>query len=118
MKRLLTAEVLLLALLASTAAAYAVGVATADDTRAVAAVVVGSVADTRPCVTRGEHRQIKFGMPKAKVHRIFDFNGVRFDRIPRCRLYRWCNGDYYTAIIYHKRKPARVKSILVWERSA
>jgi hypothetical protein len=34
-------------------------------------------ADTRPCVTRGEYRQVKQGMTKIRVHAIFDTAGKR-----------------------------------------
>jgi hypothetical protein len=33
--------------------------------------------DTRPCVTRGEYRQVTKGMTKIRVHAIFDTGGKR-----------------------------------------
>ncbi len=36
-----------------------------------------SESDTRPCVTRGEYRQVTKGMAKDRVHSIFDTSGKR-----------------------------------------
>lgn len=38
---------------------------------------VAAEADTRPCVTRGEYRQVAKGMTKSRVHGIFDTDGKR-----------------------------------------
>lgn len=38
---------------------------------------VAGEADTRPCVTRGEYRQVSKGMTKLRVHAIFDTGGKR-----------------------------------------
>lgn len=97
---LLRFEILILAAVAVTAFSMAAGTSHAE------------AANTRPCVTSGEHKQIRFDMPKRKVHRIFDFNGVTSNLWPRTRAYRWCNGDATTYVIYHRNNPVRVKSVL------
>ncbi len=59
---------------------FLAAIAAAAVALAVATVPVPADAaerDTRPCVTRGEYRQVKQGMLKTRVHAIFDTQGKR-----------------------------------------
>jgi hypothetical protein len=57
----------LLALTGSVALAFAVAT--------VPASASAGESDNRPCVTRGEYRQVTNGMTKDRVHSIFDTSG-------------------------------------------
>lgn len=97
MRRLLSVEILVLAVIAAGALVMAAGSANPAE-----------AADQRPCVTRSEHAQIERGMTKRRVDRLVDFPGVRSQWWARTWLYIWCNGESYTAVTYTPPKPRRV----------
>lgn len=68
--------------------------------------VPAAQADTPRCVTRAEFRSVHVGMPKARVHRIFDIRGrrVTFARTGRftseVRRYRPCSRRTAISVSY------------------
>lgn len=70
-------------------------------------------ADTPGCVTRAEYRSVQKGMPKAKVHGIFDIDGRRISiatsggYASEVRTYRTCS-PYSTVAISWSKRPGGV----------
>jgi hypothetical protein len=67
-------------------------------------------ADTPRCVTAREFRQVQPGMPKRRVHRVFDTRGRRaaFARVGRVtsesRHYRPCRRRTAIAVAFHNHR--------------
>ena len=60
-------------------------------------------ADTPGCVTRAELRAAKHGLPKPRVHNIFDTRGTRINLIPASeerRTYRMCDPSLRLNVVY------------------
>jgi hypothetical protein len=66
-------------------------------TIAVAAPSQGASREARPCVTRGEFRQVHRGMTMSRVHNTFDFAGRQGEA---SRNYRKCGGARTVVIDY------------------
>lgn len=101
MRRVLAAEITILAVVAAGALVMAAGStdpASADDSR---------------CVTRPEHRRVKVGMTKQRVERIFDLPGYKSPWFRNTYYYRWCTkAQKYTQIRYTARMRVRSKAVL------
>ena len=74
---------------------------------AVTAPSQAATPDARPCVTRGEFRQVHRGMTMHRVHAIFDFAGKQGEA---SRNYRACGGARTVIIDYTFDSPRRVRA--------
>jgi len=63
-----------------------------------------SASGADDCVTSAENRQARYGMSKARVHRIFGTNGRRLYLVAHNeekRVYRMCDGRSLTITYLH-----------------